>query len=101
MADVVQFRKPGYRWASGTMRCLRCKHEWVAVRKVPHDPVECPSCGCDTGVPKGVYSPSEQAAHWTCNCGETLFECVVHRNGVEELLCINCGNTKPVRLVDA
>lgn len=92
--EVVQLRRPGERWASGPVRCLRCKHEWIAARQVPHEPLECPGCGCMAGVPAGIFAPKPEQAVWTCNCGETLLQLVVDRAGAEELLCVSCGAAK-------
>lgn len=105
MADIVPFAKPASAvpkesWASGTVRCMRCKHDWVAARQVPHDPLECPQCGCFTGMPKATFmpDPSDEAklSMWSCSCGEIYFNVVVDVKGREGLLCVSCGDSKPV-----
>lgn len=97
MGDVMIFKKPAETWASGPMRCLRCKHETVTVRKLPEAAItDCPSCGCHTFVAAGIYSAGKDEAVWVCNCGNTLMELVVDTKGKECLFCIGCGHEKPV-----
>lgn len=97
MGDVVQFgKKTGAtpekeRWASGEVRCLSCKHEWIGVYKIPSDNLECPECGCHRGTSKNPYSAPEDWAVWTCNCGNKLMHLIVDKVGHEELLCVGCG----------
>lgn len=97
MGNVVALKRPGEEWASGPMKCLRCKHEYIAVRKLPEDAVvDCPECGCHASVAAGIYSAGRDEAVWTCNCGNTLMELVVRKDGTEQLFCIGCGIGKPV-----
>lgn len=32
-------------WVSGPVECSICTHEWIAVRPLGTDEVECPNCG--------------------------------------------------------
>ena len=98
MGEVVALKRADDGpWASGPMRCLRCKHREVVVRKVPEDMVQqCPVCECFTFVAETTFEASEGEAVWTCNCGNTLMELVVSKQGAERLFCIGCGYQKPV-----
>lgn len=97
MAEVIPLKRPGGRFADGALRCLRCKHDWIAARNLPSDALECPNCGCFTGLPRGTFEAAEDKAVWTCNCGNSLVELIVDKAGAEELLCISCGYGKPVK----
>lgn len=96
MGEVVELKRPGESWASGPMRCLRCKHEWVSVRKLPDQILECPGCGCHAGVPAGIFGGRDEDAVWVCSCGNTLLQLMVEPKGRESLLCISCGIGKDV-----
>ncbi len=97
MGEVVALKRPGEQWATGPMRCLRCKHEYIGVRKLPENAVvDCPECGCHAAVAAGIYSAGKDEAVWQCNCGNTLMELVVSTEGKERLFCIGCGHEKPV-----
>ena len=96
MGDVIELRRPGETWASGPMRCLRCKHEWVYARPLPDKIVDCPACGCNAGVPAGTFGGGDDDAMWVCACGNSLLTLIVNRTGREKLLCIGCGITKEV-----
>ena len=74
---------------TGEVRCLACRHEWVAV--VPdtlEEPFECPNCGVNKGRFKYPYSPPKGCALWTCNCGCDLF----YKLSSGYLMCPNCGS---------
>ena len=32
-------------WCNGAAWCLECRHEWVAVRPLGAESLECPACG--------------------------------------------------------
>lgn len=96
MGEVVTLKRPGERWASGKAKCLACKHEWMAVYQVPLADIECPSCGVFRGQSKGPFNGPETHAVWVCNCGNSLLELYVDKQGAEELLCVGCGFRKPV-----
>lgn len=88
MADrVVAFPKKPAPHLCGPVRCIGCKHEWVAVSPVGvYDELECPSCGALKGVRTSTIAP-EDGEVWQCNCGNQLF--FLTPTGAP--LCANCG----------
>ena len=84
-STVVPFRKPEPH-LQGPMRCLRCKHEWRGVAPIGKvADMECPSCGCFTGVLTTLLEP--EGERWQCACGEQLFH--LDRKGPP--MCASCG----------
>ncbi len=77
---------------SGPVRCLGCKHEWVAVSPIGTITFECPQCRLMKGVSIGVMST--QFAQWQCCCGEYTF--FIDAKGP---YCAHCG-VRPEHLTD-
>jgi len=64
--------------------CLECKHEWVGVMPLGTCSLECPECGLEKGVCKGVACPEEA---WQCKCGCIHF----FVSDTHHILCCYCG----------
>lgn len=73
-------------YIEGPAKCLRCKREWHAVMP-PGRPagLECPGCGCYTGVLSGLIEP--EGERWACSCEGQLF--FLDRIGPP--MCASCG----------
>ena len=71
---------------TGEAKCLKCKHEWVAVALVGKTDLQCPKCELYTGVFMGNCSPKVGDKVWRCNCG-----CDVFQIYPDEIRCLNCG----------
>lgn len=104
MGEVTQFQRPekpaqkaepfdkdAQRWATGKIKCLACKHEWVGAYTVPSVDLECPECNTFRGVSKGPYTASESEVILVCKCGNTLLEILVSPKGKVYALCSGCG----------
>jgi hypothetical protein len=55
----------------GSVRCLNCKHEWIATAPPGTTTLQCLSCSTFQGVFIGV-SQTERM-QWQCACGEFVF----------------------------
>jgi len=74
--------------AEGKAVCMKCKHEWHAVRPVESDSevFECPKCHLNFGTFKNFFAPPEDVPIWECQCGGVFF--IVTQKFV---MCVNCG----------
>jgi len=70
---------------AGPVLCLRCEHEWVAVRPVGTHPMECPKCQAMMGYSwSNVRSGLSALLGEEC-CGPALkLATLVHRLGIIE-----------------
>lgn len=70
---------------AGMTKCLRCDHRWVGVAPVGTDTLDCPKCGCHTGVYECVV---EEKTIRACECGNVYFQI-----GLTRTYCARCGQT--------
>lgn len=82
--EVRQRRRPQPAYIQGAAKCLRCQHTWRAVAPDGTSELECPWCGCDTGVWAGLFNPGMR---WVCDCGNDFF--YLTPGGVQ---CVSCGH---------
>jgi hypothetical protein len=84
MSDKVVSIRSRQPHLSGPARCLKCKHEWVAVAEVGTVTLTCPSCDLDFGVYQAAPVPD---LAWQCNCGCQLFYLMPDGH-----MCAHCGS---------
>jgi transcription elongation factor Elf1 len=82
----MKAHKPHY---SGGAQCLHCEHRWIAVVAVADDDgqLQCPNCGLDKGVWRGLFTPPDGSKIWVCNCGNNFFWFLDGR----VTMCPKCG----------
>jgi hypothetical protein len=73
MNDNIVPIKPPDPHMTGMVKCLSCRHEWVAVRPVGMVWLDCPACSLHMGRSMGPVDYSEPQLVWNCNCGNDLF----------------------------
>ena len=71
VVDLAAARAEREPHTSGPCLCLGCRHEWFGVIPTGVDVVDCPSCGLEKGIRRGLIGPPECALVWTCDCGNT------------------------------
>lgn len=87
-AATPEVEEPCDPYISGPVRCLRCRHEWVAVAPAgTTNGLNCSACNCDTGVFVTLIWPPAGTSIWTCKCGGELF--ALTPAGAP--LCVRCG----------
>lgn len=98
-ADIISLtdrKAEKERHYSGEARCIRCKHEWVAVAKVGDIFLECPSCECISGVPKHPFMADEGCLIFVCeNCTSEFFYIEKYK-GETAICCGGCGDHKSI-----
>jgi hypothetical protein len=72
---------------SGPVRCLNCKHEWIAIAPMgTFAELECPECGFLKGIYVGLFDVEDGVERFLCNCGCDCFLIMVG-----QFQCIQCG----------
>jgi hypothetical protein len=77
-------------YIGGPVRCISCKHEWVAGSPVGcFDGLECPECHLFTGI---IIYPVIPDTFWVCgNCDSPVFTV----DGLKkEIICWRCGSVQ-------
>lgn len=75
MNDKIVPIKPPVPNMTGKVKCLSCRHEWIAVRPIGTVWHECPACTLSMGRTMGSIDYDEKDANmvWNCSCGNDLF----------------------------
>lgn len=77
---------------TGEVRCLTCKHAWVAVAPIGTSWMDCPECGHHNAT---WYAKTvKDGAHWVCNCGCMVF----HISPIWQVYCAYCGLHQEVEI---
>jgi hypothetical protein len=85
LADHRKKREESAPHVSGEAVCMACKHEWVAVARIPICDLECPNCKCFSGRYRAILIPEDREI-FHCNCGNNHF--LIAKAGV---FCPCCG----------
>ena len=83
MGEVVSLQEQRPHM-TGEVKCMNCKHTWVAVAEQGTPLLECPECNCLKGV--WINACLAEKPLWTCKCDNEFF--VVH---IDRIMCANCG----------
>lgn len=109
MGDVIQFGKhrisritegkplnevseatKGY--IGGPHICLSCRNEWIGASPVGVTGLECPECGLNKGVAKGLVDLPEWSEYFfTCDCANDRFIIINSARTGPRLYCDHCG----------
>jgi len=85
MAHIISFPQKTEGHLSGPAICLGCGYIWQAVSPVGViAALECPRCGLDKGVLRGLVEP--EGAYFRCKCG-----CYLYFILVDGCQCLMCG----------
>jgi len=87
-AKAKEGRSP--HW-TGTVKCIGCGHEPIAVAPMGTVWVECPSCHLHKAAPKHPFGADQGDVAFTCSeCGSDALN-AFYRKGRFNLMCMGCG----------